>query len=126
MTTTAAARKAAQNHGSLKNGNGDGTPRNIFDLDAYQAEAAHEPFTFTLAGQVFEMPHLSDIDWHASLDEHGNPGVPTVHKMLREGLGTQWEAFTKCALSGAGYNELWKRWQEHSGLDLGEDDASPG
>lgn len=123
MTTTAASR-TAQNHGALKNGNG-GKAASIFDLDAYQAEAMHEPFTFTLAGQVFAMPHLSDIDWHASLDDDGQPGVPTVHKMLREGLGAQWEAFTQCKLSGAGYNKLWERWQEHSGLDLGEDDASP-
>ena len=121
----AAAHRTAQNHGALKNGsNGNGKAASIFDLDAYQAEAVHEPFTFTLSGQVFTLPHLSDIDWHASLDDDGNIGVPTVHKMLRKGLGDQWDAFFQCELSGAGYNKLWERWQEHSGLDLGEDTAS--
>jgi hypothetical protein len=122
--TTAAGRRTAQNHGALKNGNGTGSG-SVFDLDAYQAEAMREPFTFTLSGRRFTMPHLSDIDWHASLDDDGNPGVPTVHKMLRKGLGDQWDAFDRCALSGAGYNKLWETWQEHSGLDLGEDSASP-
>jgi hypothetical protein len=72
------------------------------------------------------MPHLSDLDWHAGLDEDGNPGIPTVHNMLRAGLADQWAMFNRCKVSGDGWNELWKRWQVHSGIDLGEDSASPG
>src|SRR2546430_1822412 len=99
MTTTAAARAAKQNHGALKNGNGS-APASIFDLDAYQAEAMREPFTFTLSGQVFEMPHLLDIDWHASLGDDGVPGNATVLQMLRAGLGDQWAAFNECMING--------------------------
>jgi hypothetical protein len=92
-----------------------------FDLDAYQAEALHEPFRFTLGGHRFELPHLLDMDWHVSAN-----GETIVADMVRAGLGSQWARFDASELSAGGYNELWKRWKDHSGAEPGESSASPG
>lgn len=97
----------------------------MFDLDAYQAEAQREPFSFSLAGKTFVLPHLSDLDWHLGIGEDGRPGDPTVYTLLRSGLGDQWAQFNKLKLTAAGYNALWEKWQQHSGVELGESSASP-
>jgi len=108
--------QAAKSTTARQNGqNGHG---NVFDLDAYQAEAVQEPFRFTLGGREFELPHLLCMDWHA--------GDGIVSDMVRAGLGEQWEAFNGCRLTAGGYNELWRQWKEHSGDVPGEDGASPG
>lgn len=112
------ATQAAKSATVQQNGqNGHGK---VFDLDAYMAEAGHEPYQFTLGGTVFELPHLLDVDWHDSA------GEAIVSDVIRASLGDQWAAFDTCKLTAGGYNELWRRWKEHSGVNLGEDGASPG
>lgn len=114
----ARATQAAKSATVRQNGqNGHGA---VFDLDAYQAEAVREPYRFILGGQTFELPHLLDMDWHASTDE------AIVADMVRAALGDQWAAFDGCELTAGGYNELWRRWKDHSGTDPGESGASPG
>jgi hypothetical protein len=115
--------QSARTPGTAEN-KANGNPA-VFDLDAYMAEVRRTPFLFTLGGETFEMPHLADMDWHASTVD-GKPADATVHDMMKAGLGDRWKAFDACKLTADGYNELWKRWQAHSGIDLGEDDASPG
>jgi hypothetical protein len=101
--------------------NGDG----VWDLDAYAAEAQKEPFRFRLGGTAFTVPHISDIDWLSVAGGEDFGAMPTGHELLKLALGDQWKAFTDIPLSSEGYNELQRRWHRHSGIDLGEQDASP-
>jgi hypothetical protein len=121
MTTATARSRAPSNGGTGKTGGA----AVLFDLDAYEAEATRAPFTFTLGGKDFEMPHMGTLDWHHGLDGDGNPIGLTIHETMRLGLGDQWEKFDKLKLSSAGYNELWRRWSKHSSDDPGKDEASP-
>lgn len=95
------------------------------DLDAYQAEARKEPFRFRLGGAEFELPHMSDMDWQVAIGDDGIE-APTGHELLRKAIGDRWDEFVGLKLTAGGYSELQRRWHKHSGIDLGEDAASPG
>ncbi len=98
----------------------------VFDLDAYAAEARQEPFRFRLGGQEFAAAHMRDINWQGIAGEEEFGAPRTGHELLKLALGDQWEKFEQIGLSSGGYNELQRRWHEHCGIDLGESGASDG
>lgn len=96
-----------------------------FDLDTWISEARREPFRFTLGGTEYSMVAAQELD--KSLLTSTNLDAPTaadIQAMLRAGLGTQWDEFSAAPAPMAALGELFRRWQEHDGLPVGEDAAS--
>lgn len=94
-----------------------------YDLDAAIREETAEPFTFTLGGKEFTIPHMQDVD-KAALYIADSAGGQDVLDALKLALGEQWAAFDKLPLSVSGVNKLYEAWLEHSGLKSGESQAS--
>ncbi|MFE1089539.1 hypothetical protein ACFW5K_19835 [Streptomyces albidoflavus] len=96
-----------------------------FDLDTWISEAKREPFRFTLGGAAYSMVASAELDKSlltaVNLDA---PSASDIQTLLRAGLGNQWEEFSAAPAPLAALGELFKRWQEHEGLPLGESDAS--
>lgn len=94
------------------------TSKPALDLDAWCAEARQEPFVFVLGGHTFTLPHVGSMDWQVTRDS-------TINQLLRTALGDDFETFNALHLPADGYNELQRRWFEHSGITLPESPASP-
>ncbi|MFE2409844.1 hypothetical protein ACFXDE_16025 [Kitasatospora sp. NPDC059408] len=96
-----------------------------FNLDAWANEARRTPFEFQAGGRDFELPAAGDLDKgvlaSVNLDE---PSATDVLALLKEGLANQWPAFDALPLPIAGIGELFRRWQRHEGIPLGESAAS--
>lgn len=90
-----------------------------YDLDAAIREDTADPFTFTLGGKEFTLPHMADVDKEA-LTLSDTSGGDAVLDVLKLALGKQWAAFDKVPLSVKGVNKLYEAWLEHSGIKSGE------
>jgi hypothetical protein len=109
----------------------------IFDLDAVYAEERREPFRFKWAGKQWELPHFSDIDWRAAglaadiealADEDGTPEVNlgVLRDMFRMAFGEEQAArWEQVPQNTPAMIHLFQAWQEHSGMSVGESQASP-
>ncbi|MFE5896858.1 hypothetical protein ACFQ67_05470 [Streptomyces sp. NPDC056488] len=98
---------------------------NAFDLDVWVKEARKEPFRFTLAGQLFVMPAAGELDKKilraVNIDA---PSAADIETLLRHGLGDQWAQFDEIPVPLAALGELFRQWQKHEGVPLGESPAS--
>lgn len=98
---------------------------NTFDLDIWVQEARREPFRFALAGQVFTMPAAGELDKSVlSSVNVESPSAGDIEKLLRAGLGEQWAQFDAIPAPIAALGELFRQWQKHEGVPLGESRAS--
>ncbi len=95
-----------------------------FDLDIWVKEARMEPFSFTLAGSVFTMPAAGELDKSIlSAVNLTNPSAADIETLLRAGLGGQWAKFDAIPAPLAALGELFRQWQKHEGIPLGESPA---
>ncbi|WP_411094321.1 hypothetical protein [Streptomyces sp. 021-3] len=98
---------------------------NAFDLDVWVNEARHTPFRFTVAGLVFEMPAAGELDKSVlSTVNIESPSARDIETLLRAGLGDQWAKFDAIPVPLAALGELFRQWQKHEGVPLGEGSAS--
>ncbi|WP_162890446.1 hypothetical protein [Streptomyces olivoreticuli] len=96
-----------------------------FDLDSWVKEARREPFSFTLAGTDFRMPAAGELDKSIlSAVNLANPSPTDIETLLRAGLGGQWAKFDAIPAPLAALGELFRQWQKHEGVSLGESSAS--
>ncbi|MFB6535108.1 MULTISPECIES: hypothetical protein [Streptomyces] len=95
-----------------------------FDLDAWVREARKEPFNFTLAGENFTMPAAGELDKSIlSAVNLTSPSAMDIEKLLRAGLGAQWAKFDAIPAPIGALGELFRQWQKHEGVPLGESPA---
>lgn len=98
---------------------------NIFDLDVWVAEAASEPFRFSLGGKLFTMPAAGELDKSiltaVNIDA---PSARDIETLLKAGLADQWADFDSLPVPLAALGELFRQWQKHEGASLGESGAS--
>lgn len=102
----------------------DGERVASMDLDALEHEAAEEPFTFTLAGEVYELLNPEDVDWrHNSelTDADDNDFRPLVRMLLGE---EQYARFAENRVPLWKFGKLVDGYYEHHGLGQGESKAS--
>ncbi|MFG2916260.1 hypothetical protein ACGF0D_25640 [Kitasatospora sp. NPDC048298] len=98
---------------------------NVFDLDVWAAEARREPFRFALAGREFTMPSAGELDKSVlSTVNIEAPSAGDIGILLRAGLGDQWPDFDALPAPLAALGELFRQWQRHEGIPLGESQAS--
>ncbi|MFD4833749.1 hypothetical protein ACFWPV_28470 [Streptomyces uncialis] len=98
---------------------------NAFDLDVWVRESRRTPFHFTLAGHVFDMPHAGELD--KSILSSVNMDAPSagdIENLLKAGLSDQWAAFDAIPVPLAALGELFRQWQRHEGIPVGESPAS--
>ncbi|MGW2425064.1 hypothetical protein ACWC0C_38480 [Streptomyces sp. NPDC001709] len=95
-----------------------------FDLDTWVKEARKEPFSFTLAGTVFTMPAAGELDKSVlSAVNVDSPSAVDIENLLKKGLGEQWPRFDAIPAPIAALGELFRQWQKHEGVPLGESSA---
>ncbi|MFG2147520.1 hypothetical protein ACGFRG_25540 [Streptomyces sp. NPDC048696] len=98
---------------------------NAFDLDVWVKEARKEPFRFTLSGLVFTMPAAGELDKSVlSTVNVDSPSARDIEVLLKSGLGDQWSKFDAIPAPLAALGELFRQWQKHEGIPLGESSAS--
>ncbi|MFD7584193.1 hypothetical protein ACFV84_01970 [Kitasatospora sp. NPDC059811] len=97
----------------------------LFDLDAWANEARRSPFAFRVGGVDFSLPAAGDLDKGilAAVNLE-TPSADDVLTLLREGLADQWPDFDALPIPLGAVGELFKRWQAHEGIPLGESPAS--
>ncbi|MEU5974291.1 hypothetical protein [Streptomyces sp. NPDC047315] len=96
-----------------------------FDLDTWVNEARRTPFRFTLSGSLFTLPPAGELDKtllkSVNLDA---PSATDIETLLKAGLGDQWSRFDDVPVPLAALGELFRQWQKHEGVPLGESPAS--
>ncbi|MFJ2783681.1 MULTISPECIES: hypothetical protein [unclassified Streptomyces] len=96
-----------------------------FNLDTWVAEARREPFRFTLSDQLFTLPAAGELDKKilrvVNID---SPSATDIETLLKHGLKDQWGVFDKIPVPLAALGELFRQWQNHEGIPLGESPAS--
>ncbi|MEU8619941.1 hypothetical protein [Streptomyces sp. NPDC048623] len=98
-----------------------------FDLDVWVKESRREPFRFTVSGHLFEMPSAGELDKSILRKVNvDNPSAQDIDTLLCAGLGTEWPIFEEIPLPLGALGELFRRWQAHEGVPLGESSASAG
>ncbi|MCX5398468.1 hypothetical protein [Streptomyces sp. NBC_00102] len=98
---------------------------NAFDLDVWVQEARQEPFRFTLSGQIFTMPAAGELDKSIlSAVNIDAPSARDIEVLLKAGLTDQWATFDAIPVPLAALGELFRQWQRHEGIPLGESVAS--
>lgn len=105
---------------SLPNPPADDEGGDSFDLDAFIAEAAGKPFTFTFDGQRYELPADPDflvIDGFARGDL-----LTAFRRLMGEAQFTRMNASPK-PFGAKALSELFDRYMRFAGLSLGK---SPG
>ncbi|GAA2781435.1 hypothetical protein [Streptomyces showdoensis] len=96
-----------------------------FDLDVWVREARREPFRFTTAGHLFEMPAAGELDKKILKTVNvDNPSAADIETLLKAGLGTDWQTFDELPIPLSALGELFRQWQRHEGAPLGESPAS--
>ncbi|MFJ5707610.1 hypothetical protein [Streptomyces sp. NPDC093105] len=96
-----------------------------FDLDVWVKEARQEPFRFTVSGRLFEMPAAGELDKSVLTAVNiDNPSARDIESLLKAGLGEAWPVFNEIPVPLAALGELFRRWQAHEGVPLGESSAS--
>ncbi|MGY4902572.1 hypothetical protein [Streptomyces sp. 900116325] len=95
-----------------------------FNLDAVQAEVELTPFRVHFGGRRFELAHMQSLNaWDAiAAAERGD--ITVVADSLKLALGDQWDDFRKVPLPQHKLMPLFKAWQQHSGVEPGESQAS--
>lgn len=96
----------------------------VLDLDALEAEATGEPFTFRLAGEEFTLPPLTTLDrkeFRTLLKAFQGEDVDAGLAPL---FGDQWERFDQQPMSVNQLNKLLEGYLAQQGLDAGESSAS--
>ncbi|MFI8263682.1 hypothetical protein [Streptomyces sp. NPDC085665] len=98
---------------------------NVFDLDVWASEARRTPFQFTVSGQTFTLPAAGDLDKRIlSAVNVDAPSAADIVSLLRAALADQWPTFDALPVSVGALGELFRRWQRHEGIPLGESVAS--
>ncbi|BAU83125.1 hypothetical protein SLA_2192 [Streptomyces laurentii] len=96
-----------------------------FDLDVWVKESRQEPFKFTVAGRLFEMPAAGELDKSVLTSVNIDaPSARDIETLLRAGLGDAWPEFDAIPIPLAALGELFRQWQRHEGVPLGESRAS--
>lgn len=98
-------------------------PAKVFDLDAVEAEAAGEPFSFVFGGRTYTLPHLHDID-RKLLNTADQGDIAAMREAFKTGLGDDYEEFEAQPMKLRSLEALFRAWTEHSGLQPGESQAS--
>ncbi|WAL73112.1 hypothetical protein OU787_17325 [Kitasatospora sp. YST-16] len=97
----------------------------LFDLDVWAAEARRTPFAFRAGGLEFTLPAAGDLDKAILATVNlEKPSADDVLTLLREGLADRWPDFDALPMPLGAVGELFKRWQAHEGIPLGESPAS--
>jgi hypothetical protein len=94
-----------------------------FDLDALEAEAQDEPFTFTLAGEVFTMLSPEEVDWRVADNLSNGDGI---QHFVSDLLGDDFKRFAKHKVSSRQLAALIEACTTHYGITPGESRASGG
>ncbi|MEW2034904.1 hypothetical protein AB0901_30935 [Streptomyces roseifaciens] len=98
---------------------------NAFDLDVWVKEARKEPFRFTLAGRDFTLTPAGELDKGVLKTVNvDSPSAADIETLLQAGLNDQWAAFDALPAPLAALGELFRQWQKHEGVPLGESPAS--
>jgi hypothetical protein len=94
-----------------------------FDLDALEAEANEEPFTFRLGGDVFTLAAPEDADWQV-IDElsETNAGLRAFIQELMS--AEDWEKFSSHKLSSKKLTALLDACNQHYGATPGKSRTS--
>lgn len=92
-----------------------------FDLDAIEAEANGEPFTFVLQGEVFTMLAPEDADWQVMTD---TDRPDWTRAFMQELLADDYERFAKHTVPIRKLNALIEACTQHYGVTPGESKAS--
>ncbi|MFF2543991.1 hypothetical protein ACFVUY_15650 [Kitasatospora sp. NPDC058063] len=97
-----------------------------FNLDTWVTESTRTPFPFTLGGRDFSLPAAGDLDKSLlSTVNLSSPSAADILSLMREGLGDQWQEFDALPLPLSALGELFRRWQNHTGVTPGESQPSP-
>ncbi|MFE4514419.1 hypothetical protein ACFRMQ_09550 [Kitasatospora sp. NPDC056783] len=97
-----------------------------FNLDNWVAENGRTPYEFTLGGTDFSLPAAGDLDKALlSTVNLSAPSADDILSLMREGLGDQWQEFDSLPLPLSALGELFRRWQNHTGVTPGESQPSP-
>lgn len=102
----------------------DGERVASMDLDALENEAAEEPFTFTLNGEVYETLNPEDVDWRRNselTEARDNDYRPLMRVLLDE---EQYARFAEQRVPMWKLGKLIDGYWGHHGLGQGESSAS--
>lgn len=99
----------------------DGEAVPHLDLDALEAEARDEPFTFKLGGEVFTMLPPEEADWQISASLSEGEGLQEFVAAL---LGDDYERFTQHKLPTWKLTKLIDQCTAHYNITPGESRAS--
>ncbi|WP_461296336.1 hypothetical protein [Streptomyces harbinensis] len=96
-----------------------------FDIDAWENEAKEVPFTFRADGRDFSLPSAGFLDKSVLASVNlDRPSADDILTLLRIGLGDQWPDFDAAPIRLSSLGELFRRWQNHQGVSVGESVAS--
>lgn len=97
----------------------------VYNLDAWIAESRREPFRFQLGGKQFAMPAAAELDKSVlSSVNLDRPSASDIETLMSIGLGDQWPEFNAQPAPLGALGELFKQWQRHEGVTVGESSAS--
>lgn len=92
-----------------------------FDLDAFIAEAADKPFTFTFDGQRYELP--SDPDFFVITNFVNGNLLTAFRRLMGDEQFKRMDASAK-PFGAKALTELFDRYMKFAGLSLGKSPAS--
>ena len=95
----------------------------MLDIDTLVAEAVYEPFLVTIGGTVYRLPHMATLPTGATLAlAETVTGIDVLRVIAQD------DAFVDAcaALPLFAVEAIVAGWQKHSGISVGESQASSG
>ena len=101
----------------------DGRPFD-FNLDAVRHEVDLPPFPLQWSGRRWDFAHVQSLSVWDLLEAAEGGDVEAMIGVFRTALGEHWPAFRALPLAQYQLQALFKAYQEHCGMALGESPAS--
>ena len=95
-----------------------------FNLDAVKSETELAPFRVNFGGRRFTMVHLEELDVWKIVEGANGGDIGMMLAAFKAALGSEYEEFRKRPLPQYKLKELFKAYQTHCGVELGESEAS--